>query len=231
MWRRRIGSNLSGGWRTGGFTAPLGSVPSRGCRVIGASRSGSADRSAQAGDGSIRVFLIFLRLGLTSFGGPVAHLSTFRTEFVDKRRWLDDRDFADLVALAQFLPGPASSQTGLGIGLLRSGFAGGLAAWTGVAGAAGALVAIFLPGMLALIGVMRFWGALRSKRAARAVMAGVNAAVVGLLGTALDAVWTGAVSRAADVVVAVTGFVLLVAWRAPPFLVMAAWGIAWVVLG
>ncbi len=77
------------------------------------------------------VLAAFLRLGLTSFGGPVAHLGYFRTEFVMRRRWLDDPGFADIVALCQFLPGPASSQTGIAIGLLRAGYAGALAAWVG----------------------------------------------------------------------------------------------------
>ena len=77
------------------------------------------------------IFRVFLRLGLTSFGGPVAHLGYFRTEFVERRRWLDDATFADLLALCQFLPGPASSQAGFAIGLLRGGPTGGLAAWTG----------------------------------------------------------------------------------------------------
>lgn len=77
------------------------------------------------------VFLIFLRLGLSSFGGPVAHLGYFRDEFVNRRRWLSDRAYADLVALCQFLPGPASSQVGISIGLSRAGYAGALAAWTG----------------------------------------------------------------------------------------------------
>jgi chromate transporter len=77
------------------------------------------------------IFLIFLRLGLTSFGGPVAHLGYFRDEFVARRRWLDERGYADLVALCQFLPGPASSQVGLAIGLLRGGYRGSLAAWAG----------------------------------------------------------------------------------------------------
>ncbi len=77
------------------------------------------------------IFLIFLRLGLTSFGGPVAHLGYFRDEFVQRRRWLDERGYADLVALCQFLPGPASSQVGLAIGLLRGGYRGSLAAWAG----------------------------------------------------------------------------------------------------
>ncbi|AVR88913.1 chromate efflux transporter [Thauera aromatica] len=77
------------------------------------------------------VFLIFLRLGLTSFGGPVAHLGYFRDEFVTRRQWLSERSYADLVALCQFLPGPASSQVGIALGLSRSGYAGALAAWTG----------------------------------------------------------------------------------------------------
>lgn len=77
------------------------------------------------------VFLAFLRQGLTAFGGPVAHLGYFRREFVDRRGWLTDAAFADLLGLAQFLPGPASSQLGMAIGLRRAGYAGMLAAWIG----------------------------------------------------------------------------------------------------
>ncbi len=72
-----------------------------------------------------------LILGLTSFGGPVAHIGHFRREYVERRRWLDDAEFADLVALCQFLPGPASSQLGIAIGTRRAGVAGGVAAWVG----------------------------------------------------------------------------------------------------
>ncbi len=78
-----------------------------------------------------QIFKIFLRLGLTSFGGPVAHLGYFRQEFVERRRWLEDDVYADLVALCQFLPGPASSQVGIGIGLSQGGLRGGIAAWAG----------------------------------------------------------------------------------------------------
>jgi chromate transporter len=77
------------------------------------------------------VLQVFLRLGLTSFGGPVAHLGYFRSEFVERRRWLDDARYAELVALCQFLPGPASSQVGMALGLQRAGWAGALAAWFG----------------------------------------------------------------------------------------------------
>ena len=75
------------------------------------------------------VFLCFLKLGLTSFGGPIAHLAYFRREFVERRHWLDDHQYAQLLALCQFLPGPASSQLGFSIGLLRAGFPGALAAF------------------------------------------------------------------------------------------------------
>lgn len=82
--------------------------------------------------GSAReVLAVALRLGLTSFGGPVAHVGYFRDEYVTRRRWLDERSFAELVALCHFLPGPASSQLGIAIGLLRAGKLGALAAWLG----------------------------------------------------------------------------------------------------
>lgn len=82
--------------------------------------------------GSVReVLLVFLKLGLTCFGGPIAHLGYFREEFVVRRRWLDEGAYAELVALCQFLPGPASSQVGFALGLLRRGYLGAIAAWTG----------------------------------------------------------------------------------------------------
>ena len=89
------------------------------------------DPRVQVRDSAWSVFLIFLRLGLTSFGGPVAHLGYFRAEFVSRRRWLSERSYADLVALCQFLPGPASSQVGIALGLSRAGYRGALAAWAG----------------------------------------------------------------------------------------------------
>ncbi len=74
---------------------------------------------------------VFLKLGVTCFGGPIAHIGYFRDEFVVRRRWLDEHAYADLVGLCQFLPGPASSQVGFAIGLMRAGYRGGLAAWAG----------------------------------------------------------------------------------------------------
>lgn len=100
------------------------------------------------------VFLIFLRLGLTSFGGPIAHLGYLRDEFVTRRRWLSERSYADLVALCQFLPGPASSQVGIAMGMSRARYAGAFATWAGFT----------LPSAVALIlfalGISRFGTAL-----------------------------------------------------------------------
>jgi chromate transporter len=100
----------------------------------------------------LEVFLVALRLGCTSFGGPVAHLAYFREEYVVKRRWLDEAHYADLVALCQFLPGPASSQTGFGIGYLQRGLAGGLAAMLGFTLPSAALMIAFAYGFAALGG-------------------------------------------------------------------------------
>jgi chromate transporter len=374
------------------------------------------------------VLLVFFKLGISSFGGPIAHIGYFREEFVVRRRWIDEQAYADLVALCQFLPGPASSQVGFSIGLMRAGYRGALAAWAGftlpsaiilvlfaygasflrspagvgflhglklvavaivaqavwgmartlcpdrehasialvaaliilfssssaaqigaialggvvglwlcrsaeptqsghismpvsraagfvalsayfvllgglpllqfwwptpgvalfeafyrsgalvfggghvvlpllrqafvapgwvsdntflagygaaqavpgplftfaaflgtvaspsphgISGAAIGLFAIFLPGILVLLGTLPFWDSFRKRANAQAVMRGVNAAVVGLLGAALyNPVWTSSVNTAADFGVALVGFVLLMAWRAPPLVVV-----------
>jgi chromate transporter len=376
------------------------------------------------------VFAAFLKLGLSSFGGPIAHLGYFHNEFVERRKWLDETTYADLVALCQFLPGPASSQVGFSLGILRgNGLLGGLAAWlgftmpsalimfafaksaaaftgplaegflhglkivavavvaqaiwgmartlapdraragialaataivvffagslaqiaaialgacaglwlcrtdgagvssgqlnfpvgrsggvialaifaalllippavtaatgsqalalfdafyrsgafvfggghvvlpllqaqvvgpgwvsnetflagyglaqavpgplftfaaylgavmgpapNGLAGSAIALVALFLPGMLLLYGMLPFWGAMRARPAAQAAMRGTNAAVVGILGAALySPVWTSAVTTPHDFVLALGGFLLLTVWKLPPWIVV-----------
>ncbi len=93
------------------------------------------------------IFLAFLRMGLTSFGGPVAHLGYFRDEFVRRRSWLSEHDYADVVALAQFLPGPASSQVGAVIGLCRGGALGAVAAWLGFTLPSAAALVLFGLGM------------------------------------------------------------------------------------
>lgn len=92
---------------------------------------------------ALEVFLVFLRLGLTSFGGPVAHLSYFHLEFVRNRKWINEEAYADLVALCQFLPGPASSQVGIALGLRRAGYLGALAAWAGFTLPSAAVLVLF----------------------------------------------------------------------------------------
>ncbi len=385
------------------------------------------------------VFLAFLKLGLTSFGGPIAHLGYFRDELVVRRRWINEEGYADLVALCQFLPGPASSQVGFALGLLRGGPFGALAAWTaftlpsalllvlfsfaaaafdgqvgagllhglklvavavvaqavwgmaktltpdrvragialgavvivvasagsagqvaaivlgalaglllcrngavsdtthltfplsrrfgttclamffvlliglpflaglaelqglsladafyragalvfggghvvlpllqaevvasgwvsedaflagygaaqavpgplftfaaylgavagpepnGMLGASIALLAIFAPGFLLLLGVLPFWGRFRRRPLAQAAMRGANAAVVGILGAALySPVWTSAITRPQDFALALAGFLLLVVWKAPPWIVVVFTALAGIGLG
>jgi chromate transporter len=385
---------------------------------------------------ALEVLLVFLKLGLTSFGGPIAHLGYYREEIVVRRRWLDDAAYTDLVALCQFLPGPASSQVAFSLGLIRAGYFGGMAAWIGftlpsaifltafaygasslqgttgigvlhglklvavaivaqavwgmartlcpdrerasiagvaalmilfsnssvaqlgtivmggiaglwlckaatstaastmrvpvsrsvgvvalstfflilialpalqhvsqsvelfnafyrsgalvfggghvvlpllsqafvapgwvsedsflagygaaqavpgplftfaaylgavvrlsphgIVGAVLGLVAIFLPGMLILLGTLPFWEVFRQRPGAQAIMRGINAAVVGLLGAALyNPLWTSSVKSSGDFAVALAGFILLVAWRAPPLLVVVLGALSGVAL-
>lgn len=108
------------------------------------------------------VFGAFLKLGLTSFGGPVAHLGYFRAEFVERRKWLGEQAYAELVALSQFLPGPASSQTGFGLGLMRAGLPGALAAW----------IAFTLPSALLMLAFASAPARSATRRAARAFCTG-----------------------------------------------------------
>lgn len=93
------------------------------------------------------VFLIFLRLGLTSFGGPVAHIGYFRDELITRRRWLSEHHYADLLALCHFLPGPSSSQVGMGLGISQAGYAGAFAAWLGFTMPSALLLILFAFGI------------------------------------------------------------------------------------
>ncbi|WP_024548439.1 chromate efflux transporter [Siccibacter turicensis] len=161
------------------------------------------------------VFLIFLRLGLTSFGGPIAHLGYFRDEFVTRRQWLTERSYADLVALCQFLPGPASSQVGIALGLSRSGYTGALAAWAGFT----------MPSAVALIlfalGITSYGDAIPT-----GVLHGLKVVAVAVVA---QAVWGMARNLCPDVpritvMAAATCFVLLVpsAWGQVGVIVIAA---------
>lgn len=118
---------------------------------IGASEAADATQARQSWT---TVFVAFLQLGLTSFGGPIAHLGYFRDAFVVRRRWIDERAYADLVALCQFLPGPASSQVGIGIGLTKAGLPGAFAAWLAFTTPSAIALALFGYGVIAYQDVM-----------------------------------------------------------------------------
>lgn len=111
--------------------------------------AGARDRTTGS---PLEVLLIFLRLGVSCFGGPIAHIGYFREEFVVRRRWLDEHAYADLVGLCQFLPGPASSQVGFSLGLMRAGYPGALAAWTGFTLPSALALVLFAYGASALGG-------------------------------------------------------------------------------
>lgn len=132
------------------------------------------DQRCPAGS-PLEVLWVFLKLGLSCFGGPVAHIGYFRDAFVVRRRWLDESAYAELVGLCQFLPGPASSQVGFSIGLLRAGYPGALAAWTGFT----------LPSALALVGVGIAVDSLAGSAAA-AVLHGLKLVAVAIVA---QAVW------------------------------------------
>ena len=122
-------------------------------------QSGDGFRATNCNDAGPRgtpleVLRVFLRLGLSSFGGPIAHIGYFREEFVVRRRWIGDAAYSDLVALCQFLPGPASSQVGFSIGLMRAGYRGALAAWTGFTLPSAIALVLFSYGADALHGAL-----------------------------------------------------------------------------
>lgn len=147
---------------------------------------------------AVEVLLAFLKLGLTSFGGPIAHLGYFRTEFVARRAWLSDARYSELVALCQFLPGPASSQVGIALGLGRAGWPGALCAWAGFT----------LPSALALI-VFAFgvthWAALSQSGALHGLkvfaVAIVAQAVWGMARTLCPDRWRAGIAVVAAVLV------------------------------
>ncbi|HET7811740.1 MAG TPA: chromate efflux transporter [Steroidobacteraceae bacterium] len=154
--------------------------------------------------GALEVLLVFLKLGLTSFGGPVAHLGYFRNEFVTRRRWLDEQSYADLVSLCQFLPGPASSQVGFSIGLLRAGFPGGIAAWLGFT----------LPSAIALV-LFAYGASLLEGPTGGAILHGLKLVAVAIVA---QAVWGMARTLCPDwqrVLIAIGAGVILLVLRSP----------------
>jgi chromate transporter len=163
------------------------------------------------------VFAVFLRLGLTSFGGPIAHLSWFHREFVVRRRWIDEGAYAELVSLCQFLPGPASSQVGIALGFQRAGLRGALMAWLGFTLPSALLMTAFALGLL---------------------QTGVTAGSGWLIGLKVfavavvtQAVWTMSRSLCPDatrraIAIAVAGMLLLAPWAGMQVAAMALGGLA-----
>jgi chromate transporter len=151
----------------------------------------------------LEVLAVATRLGLTSFGGPVAHLGYFRDEYVVRRKWLDEARYADLVALCQFLPGPASSQVGIAIGALRAGLLGGVAAWLGFT----------LPSALALIAF-----AYLVEQVDVAEAAWLHGLKIAAVAVVANAVWGMAQTLAPDrqrITIAVLAATLVLVWQTP----------------
>ena len=164
----------------------------------------------------LEVLAVATRLGLTSFGGPIAHLGYFREEYVVRRRWVDERTYGDLVALCQFLPGPASSQLGIAIGIRRAGLLGGVAAWLGFT----------LPSAVALVAFAHGVGA-----AAAAGAGWLHGLKVVAVAVVAQAVWGMARALAPDrerMTIAVAAALLVLAWPTAggQILVIAAAGLA-----
>lgn len=144
-----------------------------------------------------------VKLGLTSFGGPIAHLAYFREEYVVRRKWLSDSSYADLVALSQFLPGPASSQVGMGVGMMRAGIPGALIAWIGFT-APSALV-------MALIA----WGAAQLPAAAAPVIQVLMAVSAAIIIHALAGMWRSFAMTPRAAAVAMCSAAVMLFWSAP----------------
>ncbi|MBB6578815.1 chromate transporter [Comamonas odontotermitis] len=151
--------------------------------------------------GAWQVFWVFLQLGLTSFGGPVAHLGYFRQALVVQRQWLTDAQYADLVGLCQFLPGPASSQVGMALGLMRAGWRGCLAAWLGFT----------MPSAVALMGLaagLNHWPHLADS----AIVHGLKLVAVAVVAHAVWGMWRNLCKGWLRKCLAVGSAILLLAW-------------------
>ncbi|MGH2450207.1 MAG: chromate efflux transporter, partial [Candidatus Limnocylindria bacterium] len=141
-----------------------------------------------------------LRLGLTSFGGPIAHLGYFHHEYVVRRRWVDEATYADLVALCQFLPGPASSQLGIAIGTLRAGALGGIVAW----------VAFTLPSAIALVAFAQLSATVDVSTAGW--IQGLKLAAVAVVAHAVLTMWRGLAPDAARSVLVLVAAAVALLW-------------------
>ena len=148
------------------------------------------------------LFLISLKLGVTSFGGPIAHLGYFHHEYIEKRQWMDEESYADLVALCQFLPGPASSQLGIGIGTIRDGLLGGIIAWIGFTLPSALLLVLFAY----LLKDYNFSGA--------AWLHGLKIVAVVIVAQAVITMWKKLIPTKTLAVLALFSMVFLLFWHA-----------------
>jgi chromate transporter len=182
----------------------------------------AADSPPRAKGSVLQVLGVSTRLGLTSFGGPIAHLGYFREEYVRRRKWLDEDAYADLVALCQFLPGPTSSQVGIAIGILRAGLPGAIASWLGFT----------LPSAIALVAFA--FGLQRFGVTDAGWLHGLKVAAVAVVA---NAVWGMARSLAPDrerATLAILSAIVVLAWPGAPgqvFVIVLAGLIGWRVLG
>lgn len=169
----------------------------------------------------LEVLLVALKLGLTSFGGPVAHLGYFRDEYVTRRKWLTDGAYADLVALCQFLPGPASSQVGMAVGMTRAGFAGGVAAWLGFTLPSAVLLIVFGYGVAAF-----------DQLAAGGWLRGLKAVAVAVVAFAVYGMARNLTPDRTRASLAIVTAIAMLFWRTPltQVLAIAAAGVAGVLL-
>lgn len=183
----------------------------------------------------------FSVLGLTSFGGPTAHLGYFHKAFVERKQWLSERAYTDFVAVCQFLPGPASLQVSTALGYHRAGWRDMALSWLlfTLASCLGAVdggwlgaplwatIMIFLPSALLIIAGLHFWGRWRTNDSLRAAFTSINAAVVGIL---LAALWTPVVSHGitglASLCIAAVAWLELHWWQVPPWAVAIAGALA-----
>jgi len=184
--------------------------------------SPGTETQSSAGSRCVDVFSAFSRLGWTSFGGPVAHIGFFRNEFVTRRRWMNERAFADLLALCQFLPGPASSQVGIGIGLYRAGLPGAVLAWT----------AFTLPSALILVlagfGIREWEG-----MAGTGLVHGLKVAAVAVVAQAVTGMARTLCPDLPRIMLAVSAATLLIVWQAPVAqlaVILAGGLVGWILL-
>src|ERR671930_577744 len=170
---------------------------------------------------ALEVLCVTTRLGLTSFGGPIAHLGYFHAEYVTRRQWLDAQTYADLVALCQFLPGPASSQVGIAIGITRAGLLGGLAAWIGFT----------LPSAVALVVFAYILADTHFQQAGW-----LHGLMIAAVAVVAQAVWSMARSLAPDrprATIAMAAAIVALSWQtalSPMLVIVAAGLVGWRVL-